>query len=347
MSVKLLEFITRGNLRLSQDVPLQQYATFAFENCCNWFGVPRDTKWPYYIISTQTSFCTRSRWRYYLIGISDKINTLEQRCYCVGHEMYHRVTMAYSPIHNRWWLDEMMASAVAVELLKEYNMSAFADRCVSELLKLPIEISFCELQALKHPRGLPTQQHAAPKGFGAAVTRLAIALRRLVTWEELCLLVTSNSLEDWFAAMPVEQQPFIRKLLSCDPFGNLEDLSDQNAEGYVEFAFALNDLGNDEASMVALRHAVHINPDLALAHLYMGTLLYETKNEEEAIAAWQTALTCDADCPDTYYNLGRTYFLREDYDQSLFHLQQALSIDPEHLGAKYYIEKLKTKSYIK
>jgi len=84
-----------------------------------------------------------------------------------------------------------------------------------------------------------------------------------------------------------------------------------------------------------LEKALAINPKLARANFFYGSMLKSTGDYEQAAAHFQTVLAQYPHDRVALNNLGRVFFLERKYSDAVKTLQQVLTVDPEDLQAHY------------
>lgn len=96
----------------------------------------------------------------------------------------------------------------------------------------------------------------------------------------------------------------------------------KNASSYLCFPNRLEDIE-------VLKFAIDANQDDAKAPYYLGNLLYDKRQYEEAIKYWELSLRRDADFPTVYRNLGIAYFNKLQQPQkALEFFEKAFQLDP-------------------
>jgi tetratricopeptide (TPR) repeat protein len=91
---------------------------------------------------------------------------------------------------------------------------------------------------------------------------------------------------------------------------------------------ALVNLGKPDAAIMCLRHALQLDPNLALAHSNLGNLLAAQQDLAGAIERYRQALEIDPDLAAAHANLGCALVERFEPEAALPHLARALALDP-------------------
>jgi spermidine synthase len=83
----------------------------------------------------------------------------------------------------------------------------------------------------------------------------------------------------------------------------------------------------------SFRRALRLDPDLALPHLYLGTLLQQLGALEEAEAHLHEAVRLDPHDPFAHYNLGVLFCRVGNFRQGAVHFSDALEQEPDFIPA--------------
>ncbi len=110
------------------------------------------------------------------------------------------------------------------------------------------------------------------------------------------------------------------------------DLDDTLAEAHSSLAWAriLYDWAWAE-SEEALRRAVELNPNYAVAHMWYGTFLIAVDRFDEAIAAMRRAQELDPLSPIINAIIGLPYYFKRSYEQAVGCYRKALQLEPNSL----------------
>ncbi len=77
------------------------------------------------------------------------------------------------------------------------------------------------------------------------------------------------------------------------------------------------------------------NPNCRLGHCYLGVVLFQKGQVDEAVAQYQKALEIDSNYVEAHYNLGNALFQKGQLDEAVIQFQKALEIDPNYVEAHY------------
>ena len=91
---------------------------------------------------------------------------------------------------------------------------------------------------------------------------------------------------------------------------------------------ALYDLKQYEEALSAYEHAIELNPTYAYAHRSRGWALYKLKRYEEALPAFERAIELDPMEADTYSGRGWTLYGLKHYEEALAAFERAIELDP-------------------
>ncbi|HEX7360477.1 MAG TPA: DUF5107 domain-containing protein [Bryobacteraceae bacterium] len=93
--------------------------------------------------------------------------------------------------------------------------------------------------------------------------------------------------------------------------------------------------------MQILEAASRANPKDARALYYLGNLLYDRRQHEEALALWKRSSELDSSFPTVWRNLGIAYFnVAKDPDKALFAFDRALAAGPQDARILYERDQL-------
>lgn len=115
----------------------------------------------------------------------------------------------------------------------------------------------------------------------------------------------------------------------------------QVLEGNRKYAEGKYDEAND-----SYRDAEIDNPGSPIVKFNIGDVLYQKKNYEEALKAYQDAIQKSDDLKlqaQGYYNIGNTLYRLNKWPESILAYQQALKLDPNDEDAKYNLEYVRAK----
>jgi TolB-like protein/Tfp pilus assembly protein PilF len=94
---------------------------------------------------------------------------------------------------------------------------------------------------------------------------------------------------------------------------------------------------NQPAAARALRRALELNPNYALAHSYYGAFLVATGNFEAGIAAAKKAQELDPLSTETNSFLGVCFYAARRYDEALAPLRRTIELAPTYWFARMYL----------
>ncbi len=94
-------------------------------------------------------------------------------------------------------------------------------------------------------------------------------------------------------------------------------------------------------AVLALQTAINQNLNDARAPYYLGNLWYARRQYEEAITAWEQAVTLDSQYPTPYRNLGLAYMNKlQDAEKALEMYQTAFFLDPKDGRVLFELDQL-------
>ena len=97
--------------------------------------------------------------------------------------------------------------------------------------------------------------------------------------------------------------------------------------------------GKLEDAVTAYQQAITLDPNLTKAHYNLGYVYYEQGKLEDAIAQLQQAITLDPNLAPAHYNLACIYSLKNEQTPAIKWLQKAIALDQSTI-----IEQSKTDS---
>ena len=100
---------------------------------------------------------------------------------------------------------------------------------------------------------------------------------------------------------------------------------------------ALKDQGKLDEAVEAYNKALSIKPDYAAAYCNMGNALKDQGKLDEAIKAYNKALSIKHDYADAYNNMGNTLKEQGKLNEAIEVLNKVLSIEPNYADAHYNI----------
>ncbi len=88
-------------------------------------------------------------------------------------------------------------------------------------------------------------------------------------------------------------------------------------EEYIETALSLSLTGKNEEALKVIDKAIKIKPDFAQAYNKKGDFLFKLGRIKEALDCYLKSKELNKDNQNNYYDLGRTYLMLGDYNNSL------------------------------
>ncbi|MBN2294432.1 MAG: tetratricopeptide repeat protein [Pirellulales bacterium] len=88
--------------------------------------------------------------------------------------------------------------------------------------------------------------------------------------------------------------------------------------------------GKPRSAVEKLKGSLHLEPQQADAHLYMGQALTELKLLDQAIEQFRKALEINPKLPDAHCNLGSLLHQKWKYDEAIEHYIKAIELDSEY-----------------
>ncbi|MDA1293815.1 MAG: tetratricopeptide repeat protein, partial [Proteobacteria bacterium] len=107
------------------------------------------------------------------------------------------------------------------------------------------------------------------------------------------------------------------------------------AEAYYNMGNALQDQGKSDEAIKAFNKALSLRPDYVEAYYNMGNALQDYGKLDEAIEAFKKALSLKPDYIEAYYNIGNALQDHGKLDEAIASYQKALSLKPDYIEAYY------------
>jgi tetratricopeptide (TPR) repeat protein len=117
-----------------------------------------------------------------------------------------------------------------------------------------------------------------------------------------------------------------RRVMQADP---------KYADGPVNVARVLVQEGDMQAAMPLLEQALALSPGLAKAHYFLGLAQKAEGRYDEALANFKAAAAAYPRDRVVLGQIGRVLFLQRKHEEAVAAYQRALSVDPEDLFAHY------------
>lgn len=95
-----------------------------------------------------------------------------------------------------------------------------------------------------------------------------------------------------------------------------------NSEVQIEYARISSYFGNVEASVVAARKALELDPVSMFAHHFLGHVLYFGRRYDEAIPVFRDVLELDPDYPRPRYTMGMCMYMQGDIEAAFAEIEQ-------------------------
>lgn len=89
-------------------------------------------------------------------------------------------------------------------------------------------------------------------------------------------------------------------------------------------------LGDTEKAIDLCREAIHLNPDCGNPYNDIGTYLVVLGRIDESVTWFKSAIASRQYKPRHFphINLGKVFLAKKDFEKALFHLDEALRLDP-------------------
>jgi tetratricopeptide (TPR) repeat protein len=103
-------------------------------------------------------------------------------------------------------------------------------------------------------------------------------------------------------------------------------------------------MGDLDKALAMGKKSLEINPELHMAHFFLGSIYFETGRFEEAAETYKTFLKTFPYFPDVHHFLGIIYAGQKQFDKSIAEFEWEIRINPYHslahlnLGQIYWYE---------
>jgi tetratricopeptide (TPR) repeat protein len=117
------------------------------------------------------------------------------------------------------------------------------------------------------------------------------------------------------------------------------------AENLFAYSYLFEDLDKPMEGVEFFTILTEEFPFLGATWFGLGFTLSWNSRYEEAIDAYQLAITCDGEMPASHFNMANAFFELKNYDKALHHYFEAYNLDPEdfyaltNIGDCYAIQK--------
>ncbi len=95
--------------------------------------------------------------------------------------------------------------------------------------------------------------------------------------------------------------------------------------------------GRVEEAINLYEKALELDPQLAAAHVNLGTVYFTSQDWKKAEHYYRQAIEANPNYPLAHFNLANLYDERGDQEQALTHYQTALKLDPNYADAHYNV----------
>jgi len=114
---------------------------------------------------------------------------------------------------------------------------------------------------------------------------------------------------------------------------NTPDVSQKTKEQWYEEGKRLYDLKQYEEALVAYDQAIRLDPNSARAYNNKGFILNELTRYQEGLEAYEQSIRLDPNSADAYINKGVAFNRLERYEEAVAAYEEAIRIDPNYAVA--------------
>jgi tetratricopeptide (TPR) repeat protein len=142
-------------------------------------------------------------------------------------------------------------------------------------------------------------------------------------------LLCATSIFLLLAASAISQLPENKLLAQTPPTEDLEAASFYQ-QGVMRYHY--KDL---QAAEFAFRQALRRDPNLAIAHNYLGNIMLQQNCLDIAVQEYTDAIRINPNLSEAYYNLGLTFHRQGKIEAAITAYRQALLLDPTMVKGQY------------
>lgn len=114
----------------------------------------------------------------------------------------------------------------------------------------------------------------------------------------------------------------------------LKAQSEQNSPSVnYNLGFTFKEMGSYEEAIEAFESVITENADDVLAYNHLGTIYFDQKNYEKSVNSYKRGLQVDPNHPILNYNLARCYDEAENYPEAIIYYEKALKTRPGWVDA--------------
>ena len=114
------------------------------------------------------------------------------------------------------------------------------------------------------------------------------------------------------------------------------EINSKDSNAWYDKGLALYEFKNFEEAIKAYEKAIEINPKDSNAWYDKGLALYEFKNFEEAIKAYEKAIEINPKDSNAWYNKGLALYEFKNFEEAIKAYEKAIEVNPKDSNAWYY-----------
>ena len=331
---KCVETIDAKMKALQEPIPNQEkceeFAADAYKYCIELFGPPADPHRPYRLTNgtDEVSSCSYGL-GLYTISLSPQCETLEEQCMVIAHEMCHRFIMHRKGMRQQVWVDELLAFLTSFWILRRQGLSEYAALLLENYINLPGKIDLRKLREFCSPPWYICLKNLGPiypEHFYAEVARLAIALMRIASSNDLCRLAKVVSLEQWIDSLPEEKQYSVCRILEVSSEGRKLPASERDL---CQTLSALKAKGGSEDTIAELKLLSELQPTNGAVFACLSIASVCAEKWDAALNAYLKAYALGSKASLLFSRTGSTYYLSKDPAPAVEWLEKAAVCKPD------------------
>ncbi|MDM9385062.1 tetratricopeptide repeat protein [Chlorogloeopsis sp. ULAP01] len=152
-----------------------------------------------------------------------------------------------------------------------------------------------------------------------------------------CISSLSKAILLCSSAFLVLAAPTITELSASKVLAEKVNVVSQNLEAasFFQQGVMRYNRKNLQGAESAFRQALQLDPNIALAHNYLGNIMLEQNRLEAAVQEYAEAIRLNPNVGDTHYNLGLALHKQGQSEAAITAYRQALVINPTMASAQY------------
>ena len=331
---KCVETIDAKMKALQEPIPNQEkceeFAADAYQYCSEVFGPPADPHKPYRLTIgiDEISSCSYAL-GLYTISLSPQLETLEEQCMMIGHEMCHRFIMHRKGMRQQVWVDELLAFLTSHSFLKRQGYSDYAESFAQAYISSSGKLNVKKLREYPRPSLYNRLKNMGPcyyEEFYCDIAQLLIALKTVLRSNDIYLLLNATSLEQWIDTLPEEKQYSVCRILEVSSEGKKLPLSESDL---CQTLCAFKAKGGTEDTIAELKLLSELQPTNGAVFACLSIASVCAEKWDAALNAYLKAYALGSKATLLFSRTGSTYYLSKDRTPAVEWLEKAAVYKPD------------------